>query len=216
MSDIESGTEDTIIVDPLTIEAESFRIIDSEAQPNEFEVDEWPVVRRIVHTTGDFDFIDTTRIAAGAIDSAIKAIHEGAAVYCDTNMVMSGVNKKRLADFGCSLHCHVSDRLVAERAKAKGITRSIEAVRIGVEEGCRIFLIGNAPTALFELLNQANKGAVEPALIVGVPVGFVGAAESKDALARSPYQHITSVGRKGGSAIAAAVMNALMILAEEK
>ena len=173
-------------------------------------------MRRIVHTTGDFEFIDTTKITAAAIESAIKAIHEGAAVYCDTNMVMSGVNKTRLSSFGCSLHCHVSDRLVTERAAEKGITRSIEAVRIGIEEGCRIFLIGNAPTALFELLNQCNAGNIEPALIVGVPVGFVGAAESKEALARSPYQYINSIGRKGGSAIAAAIMNALMILAEEK
>ncbi len=105
---------------------------------------------------------------------------------------------------------------MAEAARIAGVTRSIMAMRKGVENGCGIFLIGNAPTALYELLDQAAGGSVQPSLVVGAPVGFVGAAESKDSLAQSALPYITCRGRKGGSPIAAAVMNALLILAEEE
>ncbi len=130
-------------------------------------------------------------------------------------MVLSGVNKSRLAGFGAPLGCHVADPEVARAARAEGITRSIVATRRGVAEGCGIYLFGNAPTALFELLRLAEQRAVRPALVVGVPVGFVGAEESKEALLASGLPFITCRGRKGGSAIAAAILNALMILAEE-
>jgi precorrin-8X/cobalt-precorrin-8 methylmutase len=204
------------IVDPAAIEAESFRIIDREAGAHSFDAREWPVVRRIVHTTGDFDFVRGTAFAPGAIASGIAALKEGAGVLCDTNMVLAGVNKARLAHHGSSIACHVADGSVARAAQEAGITRSIVALRRGVDEGCRIFLIGNAPTALFELLRLAREGRVRPALVVGVPVGFVGAAESKEALYASDLPFIVCRGRKGGSAIAAAVLNALLILAEEE
>lgn len=204
------------IVDPAAIEVESFRIIDREVGEHTFDARQWSVVRRIVHTTGDFDFVRSTCFSPGALASGIAAIKAGDGVLCDTNMVLAGVNKPRLGRFGNSIVCHVADPEVARQAQEAGITRSIVALRRGVAEGCRIFLIGNAPTALFELLKLTREGRVRPALVVGVPVGFVGAAESKEALLASDLPSIVCRGRKGGSAIAATILNALMLLAEEE
>lgn len=203
-----------VIVKPEAIEAESFRIIDSEVGPHLFDEQQWPVVRRIIHTTADFDFAETTHFSFRAVESALEALRDGAKILCDTNMVLSGVNKTRLKALGGEIVCHVADPEVAAQAKAEGVTRSIMALRKGVAEGCNVFLIGNAPTALFELLRLAEHSEVDPALVVGVPVGFVGAVESKEALHHSDLPHICCRGRKGGSAIAAAIMNALMIQAE--
>jgi len=206
---------ETIIRDPLAIEAESFATIDREVGAHGFDARQWPVVRRIIHTTADFEFAGSTCFAPGVIDLALAALRGGARVLCDTNMVLSGVNKPRLSGFGGSIACHVADADVAAAAKAQGITRSILALRKGVAQGATIFLIGNAPTALYELLDLAAAGRVAPALVVGVPVGFVGAAESKEALFSSTLPYIVCRGRKGGSAIAAAIMNALLIQAGE-
>jgi precorrin-8X/cobalt-precorrin-8 methylmutase len=173
------------------------------------------VVRRIIHTTGDFDFARTTHLSVGAVEGGIAALRRGEGIYCDTEMVRSGVSKPRLAAFGCDLRAHVADADVAAQAAAQGTTRSVLALRKGAASGCGIYLIGNAPTALFELLRLVEAGTLRPSLVVGVPVGFVGAAESKEALFASGLPHIVCRGRKGGSAIAAAVLNALMILAEE-
>jgi len=204
------------ILKPEEIEAESFRIIDSEVGPHVYDDRQWPVVRRMIHTAADFELAETTRFAPGVIDAALAALRQGADILCDTNMVMAGVNKSRLRRFGGSLACHVADPQVAAAAKEQGVTRSTLALRKGAAEGRSIFLIGNAPTALFELLRLAGTGALAPALIVGVPVGFVGAAEAKQALIDSPFPHITIAGRKGGSALAAAILNALMLLAEQE
>jgi len=204
-----------IIRDPLEIERQSFATIDAEVGPHSFDARQWPVVRRIIHTTADFEFAKTTCFAPAAIDRALSALRQAPAVLSDTNMVLAGVNKTRLAKLDGRIACHVADADVAAEAKAAGITRSIIALRKGVAEGARIFLIGNAPTALFELLRLAEAGEVDPALVVGVPVGFVGAQESKEALFASDLPYIVCRGRKGGSAIAAAVLNQLLILAEE-
>jgi precorrin-8X/cobalt-precorrin-8 methylmutase len=203
------------IIDPAAIEAESFRIIDAEAGPHRFDARQWPIVRRIIHTTADFDFASTTCFSPGAVAAGIAALRRGEKVLCDTNMVRAGINKVRLAGFGSDLVCHIADPAIAQEARAAGVTRSLLALRRGVAEGCGLFLIGNAPTALFELLDLARAGKVTPALVVGVPVGFVGAEESKEALLGSGLPFITCRGRKGGSAIAATILNALMILAEE-
>ena len=205
----------TIIRDPLAIETESFRIIDAEAGEHSFTTDEWSVVRRVIHTTADFDFIDTMHFSAGGLAAGIEAVRSGAAIYCDTNMVRAGINKTRLAAFGGSIQCYVGDDDVAEQARVEGVTRSIVALRKGVKAGCRVFLIGNAPTALYELLRCCREQKVRTALIVGAPVGFVGAAESKQALIESAEPQITCRGRKGGSAIAAAIFNAIVLLAKE-
>ncbi len=204
------------ILEPRAIEAESFAIIDREVGPHDYDASQWPVVRRIIHTTADFEFAATTHFAPGAVAAGLAALRRGARIFCDTNMVLAGVNKSRLGRFGCSLDCHVADRDVAATAAAEGVTRSLVAARKGVASGCEIFLIGNAPTALFELLRLTAAGEVRPALVVGVPVGFVGAAEAKEALLASGLPYITCRGRKGGSAIAAAILNALTLLAAEE
>jgi precorrin-8X/cobalt-precorrin-8 methylmutase len=205
-----------VILEPRAIEAESFAIIDREVGPHGYDVLEWPVVRRIIHTTADFDFAAATCFAPGAVLAGIAALQRGARIFCDTSMVLAGISKPRLNHFGCAIECHVADRDVAAAASAAGVTRSLLATRKGAAGGCEIFLIGNAPTALFELLRLAAAGEVRPALVVGVPVGFVGAAESKEALLATDLPFITCRGRKGGSAIAAAVLNALTLLAEER
>ena len=201
---------------PEEIEEESFRIIDSEAGEHGWSDAEWPVVRRAVHTSADFDYVRSMIISGSALDSGIAALREGCGIVTDTTMALSGISRVRLAPFGCTVSCHVADPDVAASAQHAGITRSIAAMRKGVDNPAnRIFVIGNAPTALFELLRLITEQKVTPALIVGLPVGFVGAEESKNALAdgghRIPF--ITSIGRKGGSNVAAAVINALAILA---
>jgi len=190
-------------------------MIDAEVGPHEFNELQWPVVRRMIHTTADFELVRTARFSPGVVKRALAALRGGVQILCDTNMVLAGVNKSRLAKLGGSIACHVADPEVAAAAKTAGLTRSTLALRKGVAEGCTVFLIGNAPTALFELLRLAASGEVKPDLVVGVPVGFVGAAESKDALLASDFPYITIKGRKGGSAIAAAILNALMIQAED-
>jgi precorrin-8X/cobalt-precorrin-8 methylmutase len=204
-----------VIIEPAQIEAESFRIIDAEAGAHGFDASQWPVVRRIIHTTGDFDFARTTHFSTGAVAGGIAALRRGEGIYCDTGMVRAGVSKPRLATFGCDLRAHVADPDVAVEAVAQGTTRSVLALRKGAAAGCGIYLIGNAPTALFELLRLVEAGTLRPSLVVGVPVGFVGAVEAKEALFASALPYIVCRGRKGGSAIAAAVLNALMLLAEQ-
>ena len=206
---------DGIIRNPHAIEAESFNIIDAEVGEHSFEADEWSVVRRVIHTTADFEFLDTVQFTPGALDAGIAAVKAGAAIYCDTNMVRAGINKNRLATFGGSVHCFVADDDVVKQAKVEGVTRSIVALRKGVQAGCKVFLIGNAPTALYELLRCCREEGVRPDLIVGAPVGFVGAAESKEALVESGQSQIVCRGRKGGSAIAAAILNAIVLLAKD-
>jgi precorrin-8X/cobalt-precorrin-8 methylmutase len=209
-------TSGPTIIDPAAIEAESFRLIDAEAGAHRYDERQWPIVRRIIHTTADFDFAATTCFSSAAVTAGIAALRRGDKVLCDTHMVRAGVNKSRLAAFGSELVCHVADPEIARGARELGVTRSTLALRRGVEDGCGIFLIGNAPTALFELLDLTRAGQVRPSLVVGVPVGFVGAAESKEALLAADLPFITCRGRKGGSAIAAAILNALMILAEQE
>lgn len=207
-------TESGPILDPLEIERRSFAIIDAEVGSHGYDERHWSIVRRIIHTTADFDFATTTGFSPHAIETGIAALRRGEKVLCDTNMVLAGVNKARLAAFGSTIACHVADPEIARQAHAEGVTRSLLAMRRGVAEGCGIFLVGNAPTALFELLELARAGVARPSLVVGVPVGFVGAAESKEALLASSLPFVTCRGRKGGSAIAAAILNALLLLAD--
>ncbi len=207
---------DSLGMKPEEIEAESFRIIDSEAGEHGWPEAEWRVVRRAVHTSADFEYVSTMVFSEGAVERAITAIRNGAGIVTDTNMALSGIGKARLAPFGCTVSCHVADTDVADQAKQEGITRSIVAMRkASADANNRIFVIGNAPTALFELLRLIRAGQVRPDLIIGLPVGFVGADESKNALRAmdAPVPFITNRGRKGGSNVAAAVVNALAILA---
>ena len=202
---------------PEEIERESFRIIEAEAGAHPWPPDEWPVVRRVIHTSADFDYIGSMVFSPGAVASALAAIRRGSGIVTDTTMALSGIARPRLERFGVSASCFVAHPDVAREARMQGTTRSIQAMRKGAADtGNGIFVIGNAPTALFELLRLITAEGLRPDLVIGLPVGFVGAAESKERLiaeARTPF--ITNRGRKGGSNVAAAVVNALLIMAEE-
>jgi precorrin-8X/cobalt-precorrin-8 methylmutase len=210
---------DSLSMKPEEIEIESFRIIDAEAGDHGWPDAEWQIVRRAIHTSADFEYARSMVFSDDVVEKAIASLRSGAGIVTDTNMALSGISKPRLAPWGCSASCHVADPDVAEQAKSEGVTRSITAMRKGVANpDNRIFVIGNAPTALFELLRLIESGAADPALIIGVPVGFVGAEESKNALASGAHSipFITNIGRKGGSNVAAAVVNALALLAMQR
>lgn len=210
---------DSLSMKPEEIEIESFRIIDAEAGDHGWPDAEWQIVRRAIHTSADFEYSRSMVFSDDAVEKAIAALKSGAGIVTDTNMALSGISRPRLASWGCSVSSHVAEPDVAVQAKAEGVTRSIVAMRKGVANpDNRIFVIGNAPTALFELLRLIETGAAEPALIIGLPVGFVGAEESKNALASGTHDipFITNIGRKGGSNVAAAVVNALAILASQQ
>lgn len=209
---------ESLAMKPEEIETESFRIIDEEAGAHDWNSDEWQIVRRVIHTSADFEYANSVIVSESSIKTAIEALKDGCGIVTDTNMALSGISKARLAKFGCTVSCHVADPDVAEMAGNEGITRSVAAMRKAVSnKDNRIFVIGNAPTALFELLRLISENAVKPALIIGFPVGFVGAEESKNALAADNHRipFITNMGRKGGSNVAAAIVNALSILASD-
>lgn len=201
------------IKDPMEIEKRSFEIITEELGDKTFPKDIGKVIKRIIHTTADFQYADITVIKDGALQKAKQAIKRGENVVTDTKMAMAGINKRKLGEFGGQVFNYVSDEDVATKAKELGITRSIVGMRKAVKENPEgIFVIGNAPTALFELIRQIKEGNVRPSLIVGVPVGFVGAAESKEELLKLDVPYIVTRGRKGGSTVAASIINAILYM----
>ncbi len=206
-----SKDQTTYMKNPMGIEKRSFEIIESEWGDRAFDEATALVVKRVIHTTADFEYADLLDFHPDAIASGIKALQEGSDIYADTNMVMAGINKKKLAQLGGRAYHHVHEPDVATEAKQRQITRSM----VAIEKAChdrntKIFAIGNAPTALFTLIEQIDAGAVKPDLIVGVPVGFVGAEESKEALRKLDIPYIVVRGRKGGSPVAATILNALL------
>jgi precorrin-8X/cobalt-precorrin-8 methylmutase len=200
------------------IETDSFAIIDSEVGPHEFPLPEWQIVRRVIHSTADFEFKVLMAFHPDAVDSGIRALRRGCPLVLDVQMIAAGLNQERLQHFGCQTFCSISDPDVIARAKELNTTRAIESMRklhmMGRLEGS-IIAIGNAPTALLEVLRLIAEEDVRPALIIGVPVGFVSAAESKDLLAQSQVPWLAARGRKGGSTIAVAILHALFALAVE-
>lgn len=201
---------------PEEIESTSFDIIDREAGEHDFNGPQWSIVRRMIHTTADFEFKDIVRFHPGAIAAGIEAIRSGKMIITDTNMVRVGIRTRDLAPFGALVKCYMNDPLIHERAKSNGTTRARAAVDMALNDmKDGIYVIGNAPTALLRLIELINAGQARPALIIGLPVGFVNAAESKAALMELDYPYISNLGRKGGSNLAASVVNALVILAGE-
>lgn len=200
------------VKNPKEIEDKSMQIIYPYVKDLHLTDDEVRVYSRTIHASGDVEYAKLVRTSEGAVAKGIEALQNGAHVYCDVEMVRTGINKKALALHGAEVHCLIGDPDVAEMAKELGVTRSIAAMRtFGKKLEGQIVAIGNAPTALYEVLRLALEEGVKPALIVGIPVGFVGAAESKDYLAEvSPVPYITVKGNKGGSPIAASVINALL------
>lgn len=198
------------------IEKRSFEIIDSEVGKYEYDDREWAIVRRVVHATADFDFAtgrDKLVFHPKALQSAFLAIKNRCTVITDVDMVLSAISKKSLADLGLRPCCYISDPILAEESRLSGKTRSELAMRRAAKEiEGGIVVIGNAPTALYELLKMKEDEVATPSLIIGVPVGFVSAPESKAELLKLDLPFITNLGRKGGSPAASAIMNAIMLL----
>lgn len=200
---------------PEEIEAESFRIIDSEvSEPRPFTGKKWQIVRRMIHTTADFELLDLVRFHERAVEFGVEAMRNGATIVTDTEMAKRGIPVRRLAPLGCSVDCLMNDPRVVDRAKSEETTRAKAAIDVAVDEiQPDIYVVGNAPTALIQLVECFDSGRVSPSLVVGMPVGFVNAAESKALLMSRNIPYISIEGRKGGSALAASVVNALAILA---
>jgi len=201
---------------PQDIETLSFNIIDKEAGNHKFNQKEWSIVRRMIHTSADFEYMNSICFSGDPISVGIEAISAGKNIITDTKMARSGIRKKSIERFGGQVSCLINDKDVAAKAKEEGTTRARMAVDMSVEtlEG-GIYAVGNAPTALLRLIELMRADNIRPALILGFPVGFVNAAESKDLLTETNIPFITNKGRKGGSNIVASVVNALIILAEE-
>jgi precorrin-8X/cobalt-precorrin-8 methylmutase len=177
-----------------------------------------PVIERVVHATAEPEFAKLLVISEKAVESGVAAIKAGAKIVTDVKMVKAGINEARLKRFGAKILTYIDDERAHKLANAESLTRSAAAVRLAVKDGLdgAIVLIGNAPTAAFELANQVKQGLAKPALIVAVPVGYVGAAESKEIVSKLPIPFIIVRGRKGGSTIAVAVFNALLGMAEQE
>jgi precorrin-8X/cobalt-precorrin-8 methylmutase len=198
---------------PSEIEDKSFEIIDAEAGDHGFSPELWTVVSRLIHTSADFEYINTVRFHDDAVAEGIGAIQSGKNIITDTHMAEAGIRKRDLKTFGCQLMCFIDAPEVIEAAKRNKTTRAYAAVDAAVEQmKGGIYVVGNAPTALLRLLELIKENRAEPSLIVGLPVGFVNAAESKQALINANVPYITNAGRKGGSNVAAAVVNALIAL----
>jgi precorrin-8X/cobalt-precorrin-8 methylmutase len=204
------------IKNPMMIESKSFEIIQGiidEIRPGyNFKNNiEEKIIKRAIHTTADFEYLDILKISDNAVDNIVHALKNNATIYTDTNMALSGINKRKLQELGCNIKCFVSDENIAKLAKEKGITRSMAAVEYAANEsGKKIFVLGNAPTALYKVIEMKNDKKLDVEAVVGVPVGFVGAAESKDELEKTDIAYIISKGRKGGSNLAAAIINAIL------
>ena len=201
------------------IEHDSFSIIDAEVQGHDYTPEQWPIVRRMIHANADFDFNGLTDFHRDAVEAGVTAmLRGGAPVVADVEMICSGLSAPRLAHFGMKTHQFISDADVIAQAQAEDTTRAVQAMRKAHRQGLlqgAIVGIGNAPTALIELARLIQKEGVRPALVVGMPVGFVAAAESKDLIAlQNEVPWIVIRGRKGGSTLVVAALHALLALAE--
>lgn len=198
------------IRNPMEIENKSMDIIDKVMADTFFTQDEMPVVKRMIHTTGDFDYRKIIVFENDFMSKAIDSIKDGGTIFTDTKMTYMGINKKALSKSKCKLKCFIDDERVFTMSKELKTTRSACAIDLAVKEGIDMYAIGNAPTALFRLLELIEKEKINPRFIVGVPVGFVGAAESKEHLRKFNISSLSTIGTKGGSNVAASIVNALL------
>ncbi len=204
-----------LTVQPQEIEARSFEMITEELGPHSFTEEQYPVVQRVIHASADFELGRSLVFHKDAIKAGIEAVRGGKIVVADVQMVQVGISKPRIEKFGGDVRVYISDPDVMAEAKRLDTTRAIISIRKAVKEAeGGIFAIGNAPTALLELIRLVKEGAAKPGLVVGVPVGFVSAAESKEELAKLDIPFITNIGRKGGSPVAVAAVNAISLLAD--
>jgi len=203
------------------IEKRSFEIIESEVgSSHQYNENQWVIVRRVIHATADFDFAGNGKILfhTKAIESAFNALRKRCTIVTDVDMVLAAISNKSISDLGLKAVCYISDPLVAEQARMLGKTRSETAMRRAAKDmDGGIIAIGNAPTALYEVINMAREGIIKPALVIGMPVGFVSAVESKEELAKmNDLPFITNVGRKGGSSAVCSIVNAIMLLYQSR
>ena len=199
-----------------SIEDASMQMIENEISTHQYNNYEWPIVRRIIHSTADFDFAGKNKIIfhQEAIQSGMNALKSGCSIVVDVNGVIGGLNKQNPKDFGNNIICNISKPETMELAKKQGKTRSQVSMRMAISDiDGGVVAIGNAPTALQEIIQMTKEGVVKPALIIGIPVGFICAAESKEDLAKvKEVPFITNIGRKGGSSSASAIINAIFKL----
>ncbi|SEK36347.1 precorrin-8X methylmutase [Pseudobutyrivibrio ruminis] len=198
---------------PTEIEKRSFEIIGKELQDMGITLnkEQEPITKRVIHTSADFDYANTMRYSDGAIEKAKELIRNGAHIVTDTNMALSGINKKRLAEYGGQVHCFMADEDVAKEAKERQVTRATVSMERAASLNVPvIFAIGNAPTALISLYEQMTEGKFTPEFVIGVPVGFVNVVAAKELFLNSDVPYIINEGRKGGSNIAAAIVNAIL------
>lgn len=206
-----------LTVQPQEIEEKSFEMITEELGEHPFTAEQYPVVQRVIHASADFELGRSLMFHPKAIEAGIAAIRAGKMIVADVQMVQVGISKPRIEQFGGDVRVYISDPDVMEEAKRLNTTRAIISIRKAIKEADgAIYAIGNAPTALLELIRLVKEGIAKPGLIVGVPVGFVSAAESKEELAKLDIPFITNLGRKGGSPVAVAAVNALSIMAARK
>lgn len=209
--------ENIEIISPMEIENKSFEIITEELGERIFPPLWENIIKRVIHTTADFDYADNLYISENAVESGIEALKQGCTIVTDTTMAMSGINKRILSLLGCNVECFIADEDVKKEAKERGITRSAVAVeKAGKDKNIKIYVVGNAPTALISLYELIKSGKIEkPSLVVGVPVGFVNVVESKELFVNSDIPCIIARGRKGGSNVAAAIINAILYTISE-
>lgn len=204
-----------LTVQPQEIEDMSFQIITDELGEHPFSEEQYKVVQRVIHASADFDLGRSLVFHPDAVQAGINAIRSGKIVVADVQMVQVGISKNRIEKYGGEVKVYISDRDVMEEAKRLNTTRAIISMRKAIKEAeGGIFCIGNAPTALLELIRLVKEGEAKPGLIIGMPVGFVSAAESKEELAKLDVPFITNIGRKGGSPVTVAALNAISLLAE--
>ena len=203
--------KDIEVVNPSDIEKRSFEIISEILGERKIPALHEPVIKRVIHTTADFEYVDILKISEQAVEKGIEALKSGAGIVTDTKMASVGINKRALSKYGGKVSCFMDDETVAKEAKERNVTRASICMEKGAEDANnRIFVIGNAPTALIRLYELIKEGRVKPALVVGVPVGFVNVVESKELIKTAGVPFIVSDGRKGGSNVAAAIVNALL------
>lgn len=199
---------------PNEIEKRSFEIISEEIQKRSITLDpkNAPVIMRIIHTTADFDYLENLKFSENAVEKALTALKNNAVIITDTNMALAGINKTALEKFGCQAFCFMADSDVAETAKERSVTRAAASAEKAAKIKDRpiIFVSGNAPTFLIKLRELIDRGEVSPALVIAMPVGFVNVVQSKEMIVGSGVPYIAAMGRKGGSNVAAAAVNALL------
>ena len=198
-------------IKPMDIEKRSFEIITELLGDSRLDPENELVIKRAIHTTADFDYADNLVFSPHAVKIGIEALKGGCDIVTDTQMAKSGISKATLAKLGGEVHCFMSDPDVAAEARERGVTRALVSMEKAakLEKPC-IFAIGNAPTALIRIRELVDAGELHPALVIGVPVGFVNVVESKELIIESAVPHLVARGRKGGSNVAAAIVNALL------